>query len=127
MKHKPYNSSHTKLARENRKNMTQQERLVRHMILKHRPKGYKRHRQKPLWNYIVDFYCSTLHLVIEIDGSYHEHVAEYDNKRTDYLKSEDIRVVRYTNTQVEKSLQAVADDVLMQIEKREIQIIKPLP
>jgi len=48
---------------------------------------YRFLRQKPIGNYILDFYCSKLLLAIEIDGISHEDRIDYDHKRDDYLLS----------------------------------------
>ena len=62
--------------------------------------GYKFHRQKPIGTYIVDFYAPDIPLVIEIDGESHGEALEYDAKRTEYLNSLGIHVLRYTNSEV---------------------------
>ena len=61
---------------------------------------YKFLRQKPIDNYIVDFYCSELCLVIEIDGDSHAEAVEYDAARTKVLEALGLTVVRYTNDDV---------------------------
>ncbi len=64
-------------------------------------------RQKPLLSYIADFYCASLLLVIEIDGSSHDHKKEADIQRTLALEEQGITVIRYTNDQVLYSLPRV--------------------
>jgi very-short-patch-repair endonuclease len=53
-------------------------------------------------NYILDFYCPEERLAIELDGEHHyeEEQKEYDEKRTEYLKSLQIQVIRFKNTDV---------------------------
>ena len=68
----PYNKNLTVLARENRNNPTKAESKIWSAVLRMRQfASYKFLRQKPIANYIVDFYCSELCLVIEIDGDSH--------------------------------------------------------
>lgn len=70
-------------------------------------------RQKPIGNYILDFYCASLKLCIEIDGSSHDEKGEYDRERDRILLEwYDITTIRYTAEQVEKNLQGVCDDVV---------------
>lgn len=59
-------------------------------------------RQKPIDQYIVDFYCHQLKLVIEIDGESHlaEGAKEYDEERTKVLNSYGIEVIRFTNDEI---------------------------
>ena len=83
----PINPELKEYAVKMRKNMTDEEKKVWYQILKgHVPKF---HRQRVIGNYIVDFFCPKLKLVIEIDGYQHfyEENKEYDNKRTEYLES----------------------------------------
>ena len=57
--------------------------------------GYQFMRQKPIENYIVDFYCSKLHFVIEIDGVTHSDKQAYDEKREKELKSIGLEALRF--------------------------------
>ena len=77
------------------KNMTDEEKKVSFQILKgHIPKF---HRQRIIGNYIVDFFCPKLKLIIEIDGYQHfyEENTEYDNKRTEHLEKLGFYVLRF--------------------------------
>ncbi len=96
----PYCIKHKVYARENRSKSTMTEKIVRKQMLSGRPLGYKFTRQKPLWPYIADFYCSKLLLVIEIDGWYHQRTTEYDRRRDAYLEDLGIKTVRYTNDSI---------------------------
>ena len=72
---------------------------------------YKFLRQKPIADFIVDFYCSELGLVIEIDGDSHGEAVEYDLARTRVLNARDLTVVRYNNEEVLKNIAGVYDDL----------------
>ena len=80
-----YNGQNKENARYLRKNMTRQERKIWYDFLKNHK--YKWYRQRRIGNYIVDFYCDKLHLVIEIDGGQHyeERQKAYDEERTKML------------------------------------------
>ncbi len=62
--------------------------------------GYKFRRQFQIKNYIVDFYCRDLRLVIELDGPIHAEQKRYDELRTKDLEKVGLLVVRYTNDKV---------------------------
>ena len=79
--------------------------------------SYKFLRQKPIDNYIVDFYCAELLLVIEIDGDSHAASVEYDAERTKILESLGLAVVRYTNDEVLSNIQGVYDDLWDKLQK----------
>jgi very-short-patch-repair endonuclease len=114
----PYNKNLTERARENRKNPTKAESEIWHKVLRMRQFAeYKFLRQKPIDNYIVDFYCSELQLVIEIDGDSHAEAVEYDAVRTNILESLDLTVVRYTNEDVLRNIEGVYDDLCQRLEK----------
>jgi len=62
-------------------------------------------------NFILDFYCPSRKLVIEIDGEIHKDRTEYDNDRTDKLEEYGYRVIRFSNEQVMKDLQGILDEI----------------
>ena len=101
----PTNENLKKYAVEMRKNQTDEEKKVWYQILKGRTPKF--HRQRIIGNYIVDFYCPQLRLAIEIDGYQHfyEENIEYDNKRTEYIESQDIYILRFENTEVNKDIE----------------------
>jgi very-short-patch-repair endonuclease len=114
----PYLVKHTVYARENRSRPTVTEKTVRKSMLSGRPLGYKFTRQKPLWPYIADFYCSKLLLVIEIDGSSHRGREEYDARRDAYLASLGIVTIRYSNEEVMCAADQMYEDILKQLRMR---------
>jgi len=112
IKYKEYNRSNTDSAREMRKNSTPAEEKMWQEILKHRPWWYKFTRQKPIWSFIVDFYCAKLSLVIELDGEVHKNNKEYDKQRTSFLSSKWISVIRYWNNDIINNIDNVYKDIL---------------
>jgi len=71
--------------------------------------GYKYRRQHPLLNYIVDFYCHTLKLVIEIDGDIHldPTVQLEDENKESSLVANDFMIFRFSNNQVLEEIEYV--------------------
>jgi len=106
----PYNKKLNQRARELRNKSTLSERILWN-YLKGRKLGYLFNRQKPLHNYIVDFYCQELKLVIEIDGGIHEYQNEDDNVRQRQLETYGIRFLRFTSSEVEKSPKVVVHTI----------------
>jgi very-short-patch-repair endonuclease len=82
-------------------------------------------RKKPIGNYIVDFYCHRLHLVVEIDGDSHGQTETQlkDIERTRFLQSQGLTVLRFTNSEIDKSLDAVMVEIETFIKKGK----SPLP
>ena len=78
------------------------------------------YRQKPIGNYIADFYAPAAQLIVEVDGSQHfEHPqAEHDRHRTAYLKELGLRVLRYTDRQVLLELDSVAEEIFRVVEEK---------
>lgn len=87
------------LSIKNRNNPTESE-YVMWQFLRKNSYGYKFVRQKPIFRFIVDFYCRKLLLAIEIDGGYHNKKKNYDQARDLYLKSVNIKTLRFTNDEV---------------------------
>lgn len=105
-----YNKNIVKYAKINRNNQTKEEWKFRNIILKRDKTGYRFLRQKPIWNYILDFYCDKLKLWIEIDDRSHDWKWIYDKKRTEYLKSIWLKILRYSNSDINYNLEWVIID-----------------
>lgn len=98
-------------AKDLRKNMTQQERILWNCIRKRQLKGMHFRRQHPYGIYILDFYCFEAQLVIEIDGMIHLKNREYDIERTAYLESSGLNVIRFKNEDVEERIEWVLKQI----------------
>lgn len=96
------------LAKHLRNNSTLSEVLL-WQELKGKKLGYDFHRQKPIGKYIVDFYCSELNLVIEIDGDSHSFKEEKDKVRQGELESLGFRFVRILDNDVKNDLNGVLE------------------
>ena len=77
--------------------------------------AYKFLRQKPINRFIVDFYCSSLHWVVEIDGDSHSEDPAYDIERTQILQSHGLTIIRYSNKDVMCNISGVYDDLAKRI------------
>ena len=89
--------------------MTPWERKLWYEFLRYYPIRFQ--RQKAIGNYIVDFYCASAKLVIELDGQHHftEQGKHYDAERSQILNSHGLRVIRFTNHDVDTKFSQVCD------------------
>jgi len=112
-----YNPRLKELARALRKNMTFGEVLL-WQKLRGRQLGYQFHRQIPISEYIVDFYCHELFLAIEVDGSSHDHpeVAVSDLERQSEIEALGIHFLRFGEKEVRDDVDSVVDVVERWIE-----------
>ena len=103
------------LARRLRRNMTNAEKTLWEKLRRKNILGVRFRRQHPIEFYIADFYCHEAKLVIEVDGLYHLGQGQklYDGNRSAEIDRFDIKVIRFTNEEVEKDL----GNVLQQIKK----------
>ena len=110
-----HNTDLTNNARTLRKNMTKEERHLWYDFLKTLPVTVN--RQKVIGNYIVDFYIATSKIVIEIDGSQHyeDSGIENDAKRDTFLNNLGIKVLRYSNLDINQKFENVCEDILNEI------------
>ncbi|MBQ9081885.1 MAG: endonuclease domain-containing protein [Clostridia bacterium] len=98
-------------ARKLRKEMTPQERKLWYMFLRKYP--VKVYKQRIIDRFVVDFYCASAKLVIEIDGIQHYDAQgkAYDQERSAILEAYGLKVVRYSNTAVDLNFAAVCEDI----------------
>ena len=110
----PYNRKLKPLAKKLRQNMTLSEVLLWIEIKGKRMRGYDFDRQRPIDNYIVDFYCKDLQLAIEIDGDSHEaeEVARNDEIRQKRLESLGVSFLRFDDLDVKTDMSYVLDTIL---------------
>jgi very-short-patch-repair endonuclease len=95
-----------KRARVLRSNMTLAEIILWSRLRSKKIDGYKFRRQQPIFEYVVDFYCHDLKLVIEVDGEIHSlsEKADSDKKREKILKINGYRILRLTNSEIEADI-----------------------
>ena len=100
-------SEQVRRARELRKHATKEENILWYRFLRGYPARFR--RQQPIGPYIVDFFCPSRRLVIELDGGghYQPEKMEYDRRRDVYLVEQGLRVLRFTNLEVRCQFPAV--------------------
>ena len=103
----PVNKSLRLRARELRKNSTLSEVLLWNVLKQKRANGLDFDRQKVIGNYIVDFYCAKLKLVIEVDGDSHNDKYAYDANRDKYLRSLGLTVLHIEDLDVKFRIDSV--------------------
>ncbi len=98
----PYNPALKELATQLRNNSTQSEIFLWLKLKGKQMCGYDFHRQKPIGDYICDFFCHELMLAIELDGLSHEweETREKDKIKESFLKSQGITVLRFKDHDV---------------------------
>ena len=109
----PYNKNLKLPSRDLRKNMTDAEQLLWQRIRRKQILGLQFYRQKPILNFIVDFYCPAANLVIECDGGQHYTVEglEADRVRDQVLSELGLIVLRFDNRQVLAETDAVVEQI----------------
>lgn len=103
----PKNKSLIKRARELRKNSTLSEVLFWNMVKNKQIDGLDFDRQTIIGNYIVDFFCPQLDVVIEIDGCSHNNKQEYDHRRDMYLQSLGLHVLHIYDEDLKRDIGGV--------------------
>ncbi|MEW6109306.1 MAG: endonuclease domain-containing protein [Nitrospirota bacterium] len=108
-----YNAKLKKLARQLRNNSTKAEIKLWAYLKGKQPIGYDFHGQKPVDNYIVDFFCSKLMLAIELDGYTHsfEEIFEKDKIKEQRLNRLGITVLRFKDDEVMSNIEGVLADI----------------
>ena len=113
-----YNADLKDQARSLRRSMTPQEKHLWYDYLSSCPVRFR--RQRPIGPYVVDFYCSKARLVIEVDG--HEHFTDSgrraDARRTAYLESLGLKVIRFADYDVEKRFDRVCRHIGVELAAR---------
>ena len=116
----PFRKDLQEKARDNRRNLNRPEAKLWYEILSNRKfLGYRFLKQKPVLDYIVDFFCSELKLGIEVDGESHNERAEYDKSRTLNLNRIGIKLIRYSNADIMCNLEGVYLDLEEKVKERE--------
>ena len=114
----PYNPKLKELARKLRKNSTLSEVLFWQKV-KGKSFKYEFHRQVPIDNFIVDFYCHELMLAIEIDGSSHDEKQDYDQNRQLILEDLGVKFLRFEDMDIKKKMFWVLEELQIWIEHYE--------
>ena len=113
---------YTRFAREISKELRKQGILVEVLLwkeIKGKALGVEFHRQVPMLNYVVDFYCHEIMLAIEIDGHSHtlEGAEEKDKERQEKLEAFGIKFIRFNDIDIKKNMMFVLEDLRKKIQQ----------
>ena len=102
-----------------RRNETKAEKLLWEKLRNNQLEGLKFRRQHPINIYIADFYCHKFKLIIELDGDYHdqEEQKQKDEVRTEVLRLNDLKIIRFKNEEVEQDINQVLITIKNKIEQ----------
>src|SRR5262245_28889889 len=107
----PYDARLKTLARQLRNQSTLAEVLLWNRIKNRAMLGYDFHRQRPIDEYIVDFFCPELMLAIEIDGNSHSLKGQRDVDRQCRLESLGVRFIRFNDRMVKREMPSVLSSI----------------
>ena len=112
-----YNKNLKQFSRNLRTNMTDAEKLLWSRIRRKQIKGMQFYRQKSIGDYIVDFYCPEIKLVIEVDGGQHYEAEgkDKDHIRDEYMKRLGINILRFSDRDVLKRIDAVIEKIWVKL------------
>ena len=102
-----------------RRNETKAEKLLWEKLRNNQLEGLKFRRQHPVNIYIADFYCHKFKLIIELDGDYHnqEEQKQKDEVRTEVLRFNGLKIIRFKNEEVEQDINQVLTTIKNKIEQ----------
>ena len=105
-------------ARRLRREMTPHERKLWYLFLRKYPA--KIYKQRIIGSFIVDFYCASAKLVVEVDGSQHYEPQglAYDSDRSEFLKALGLEVLRFSNREIDRDFQGVCTQIDLTIQRR---------
>ena len=114
-----YNPQLKTRARTLRSNLTDAEQRLWSRLRGKQILGRQFYRQRPIGNYIVDFYAPTTRLVIELDGAHHFNTpqASYDRRRSEYLEKLGLKVLRFDDRQVLLEMDSVLQVVFRALDE----------
>jgi very-short-patch-repair endonuclease len=97
--------------------MTRAEIILWSRLRSKKVNGYKFRRQQPIFNYVVDFYCDKLKLIVEVDGEIHafSEESDYDSKRDKILKINGYNIIRLSNFEIETEIDSAIKKIISYI------------
>src|SRR5688572_14832178 len=112
MNHLPYNKNLKQYSRNLRNNSTKSEAMLWTRLRKKQVCGIKFRRQKPILNYIVDFYVFKVKVIVEIDGFTHDEIkSDYDMRRQMDLENHGLKVLRFNDQEIYNNLDGVISTI----------------
>ena len=114
-----YNNQLKTFARNLRKDQTVTEKFLWNRLRSRQLLGCKFHRQFPIDQYILDFYCPEKKLAIELDGGQHlsDKQTGYDEKRTLHLKNRGIKIIRFFDNEVFQNISGVLEKIMENLQQ----------
>ena len=114
----PKDNSQLENARRLRREMTPHERKLWYLFLRKYPT--KIYKQRIIGRFIVDFYCASAQLVIEVDGSQHyeQQGFAHDSDRSKFLESLGLEVLRFSNRDIDRDFRGVCEQIDITIQRR---------
>ena len=121
-----YNPKLKARARQLRSHMTKGEIILWQQLKNRKMMGYDFDRQKPIDQFIVDFYCKSLALAIEIDGSVHDSdlAQQYDRERQARLEALDIQFLRFSDKDIKQNINGVCLKIATWIKQERMRLAK---
>jgi very-short-patch-repair endonuclease len=120
-----YNPRLKARARELRQNMTYAEVLLWNRLKRRQMLGFDFDRQRPIGEYVVDFYCKALRLAIEVDGRTHDYKEREDAGRQQGLERLGVRFLRFWNSEVKNDMRSVLERIAAGIRERQQEMSSP--
>jgi very-short-patch-repair endonuclease len=105
------NSNKLERAKEFRRDMTETEKILWDNLRSNKLNGLHFRRQQVISGYIIDFYCHSARLIVEIDGPVHDRQKEEDQMREIVLKNKGLKIFRIKNEEVQTNLPDVLDRI----------------
>jgi len=98
--------------------MTPLERKIWYLFLRNYP--VKIYKQRIIGRFIVDFYCASAQLVIEVDGSQHYEPQgmAYDSERSEFLEALGLKILRFSNRDIDRDFRGVCEQIDIIIQNR---------
>jgi very-short-patch-repair endonuclease len=117
-----YNPRLKTIARSLRISLTDAEQRLWNRLPAKQILGVQFYRQKPIGNYIVDFYAPAARLVVEVDGSHHFDLAHAtrDKERSEYLEQLGLKVLRFDDRQVLTETESVVEEIFRTMNEKKI-------
>ena len=114
----PKDNKQLENARHLRREMTPHERKLWYLFLRKYP--VKIYKQRIIGRFIVDFYCASAKLVIEVDGSQHYELQgmAYDAERSQFLTDLGLEVLRFSNRDIDRDFRGVCEQINIAIQNR---------
>ena len=114
----PKDNSQLENARRLRREMTPHERKLWYLFLRNYP--IKIYKQRIIGRFIVDFYCASAGLVIELDGTQHYEPqgTAHDSARSEFLESLGLEVLRFSNREIDREFRGVCEQIDITIQNR---------